>query len=157
VERRIAVMIPRSIRRLGLLAGVLLLHFAQPACAADRLVLIASASGTVSSLNSLEIQKLFLGLTVVANGGDLHPLRNDSDGSMRELFYQDIISMSEATYERRLLSLTLQQGRTTPPIYRDSRALFNAVAADPHAVSYAWAADARRDARIRILKVLGSE
>ncbi len=146
-----------SIRRLGLLVGVLWLHLVQPAYAADRLVLIASTSASVSTLNSLEIQKLFLGLTVVANGGDLHPLRNESDEGMRELFYQDIISMSEPTYERRLLALTLQQGRTTPPIYRDSRALFNAVAADPHAISYAWAAEARRDPRIRILKVLGSE
>ena len=157
MERRIAVRASASIRRLGLLVGVLWLHLVQPAYAADRLVLIASTSGSVSSLNSLEIQKLFLGLTVVANGGDLHPLRNESDEGMRELFYQDIISMSEPTYERRLLALTLQQGRTTPPIYRNSRGLFNAVAADPHAISYAWAAEARRDPRIRILKVLGNE
>lgn len=157
MERSIAVKLSASIRRVGVLFAVLCLHLGQPAFAADRLVLIASASGSVSTLNSLEIQKLFLGLTVVSNGGDLHPLRNDSDQGMRELFFQDIVSMSELTYERRLLALTLQQGRTTPPIYRDSRALFNAVAADPHAVSYAWAADARRDPRIRILKVLGSE
>ena len=150
-------MASTSIRRLPALVGVLLLYCAPPAIAADRLVLIASANGPVSMLNSLEIQKLFLGLTVVTNGGVLHPLRNESDEGMRELFYQDIISMSELTYERRLLALTLQQGRTNPPIFRDSRALLNAVAADPYAISYAWAADARRDGRVRILKVLGSE
>lgn len=146
-----------QMRRFGVLLGVLWMLLVQPAFAADRLVLIASANGPVNALNSLEVQKLFLGLTVVAEGGDLHPLRNESDESMRELFYQDIISMSELTYERRLLSLTLQQGRTTPPIYRDSKALFNAVAADPHAISYAWSAEVRKDPRLRILKVLGNE
>ncbi|MBS0387107.1 MAG: hypothetical protein JSR15_01405 [Proteobacteria bacterium] len=139
------------------MVGVLLLYGARPAAAADHLVLIASVNAPVSSLNSLEIQKLFLGLTVVTNGIDLHPLRNESDEAMRQLFYQDVVSMSEPVYERRLLALTLQQGRTAPPVYRDTRALLNALAADPHAVSYAWASDIARDGRVRILKLLGRE
>lgn len=157
MERRIAVMVRRSFRWLAALVGVLLLYGARPAMAADRLVLIASVNAPLSSLNSLEIQKLFLGLTVVTNGLDVHPLRNESDEAMRQLFYQDVVSMSEPTYERRLLALTLQQGRTAPPVYRDSRSLLNAIAADPHAISYAWASEVARDARIRILKFLGSE
>jgi hypothetical protein len=157
MERRIAVIARRSNRWLTALVGLLLLYGARPAVAADRLVLIASVNAPLSSLNSLEIQKLFLGLTVVTNGLDVHPLRNESDEAMRQLFYQDVVSMSEPTYERRLLALTLQQGRTAPPVYRDSRALLNAIAADPRAISYAWASEAARDARIRILKFLGSE
>jgi len=79
MERRIAVMARRSFRWLAVLLGALLLYGARPAMAADRLVLIASINAPVSSLNSLEIQKLFLGLTVVINGLDVHPLRNESD------------------------------------------------------------------------------
>ena len=157
MERCIAVKANRSVGWLGALLAALLLCSSRPALAADRLVLVVSASSPVSALNSLEIQKLFLGLTVVTGNVDLHPLRNESDEAMRQLFYQDVISMSEPTYERRLLALTLQQGRTTPPVFRDTRALLNAIAADSHAVSYMWASEAARDARIRILKFLGRE
>ena len=70
---------------------------------------------------------------------------------------ENVISMSEPTYGRRMLALTLQQGRTALPVYRDSKSLLNAVAADPYAISYAWAKEASRDTRIRILKILGRE
>lgn len=146
-----------SLHRLRLLGVVLLLCGARPVLATDQLVLIASVSSPVSTLNAVDIQKLFLGLTIFVEGKGLHPMRNESDESTRQIFYQDIISMSESTYQRRLLALTLQQGRTSPPVFRSSRALLNAVAADPYAVSYAWAKEAGRDTRIRILKVLGRE
>lgn len=137
-----------------MLVAVLCLHFGPPAFAADRLVLIASTSGSVSTLNSLEIQKLFLGLTVVSNGGDLHPLRNESDEGMRELFFQDIVSMSELTYERRMLALTLQQGRGALPVVSSTAEAIRALLDDPSAVSFAWAGDVEHDARVKILRVL---
>ena len=146
-----------SLHRLGLLGVVLLLYCAKPAIAADQLVLIASANSPVSTLDAIEIQKLFLGLTIIADGKALRPLRNETDDSTRQIFYQNVISMSEPTYGRRMLALTLQQGRTAPPVYRDSKSLLNAVAADPYAISYAWAKEASRDTRIRILKILGRE
>ena len=65
--------------------------------------------------------------------------------------------MSESTYERRVLSLTLQQGRTAPPLYRNTKMLLDAVATDPAAVSYAWAADVAKDPRIKVLRVLWHE
>ena len=150
-------MANRPMRRLAAFVAVLLLCGTRAAVAADRLVLIVSANAPVSTLNSLEIQKLFLGLTVTSNGVDLHPLLNESDEAIRQLFYQDVVSMSEPIYERRLLALTLQQGRTAPAVYRDTRALLNAVAADMHAISYVWASEAARDGRVRILKFLGRE
>ena len=92
-----------------------------------------------------------------AGGSALHPLRNESDQLLREIFYQDIISMSELTYERRLLALTLQQGRTAPPIYKSSRQLVSAVASDPAAISFAWATEVANDPRIKVLRVVGQE
>ena len=65
--------------------------------------------------------------------------------------------MSETTYERRLLALTLQQGRTAPPLYRNTKMLLDAVATDPAAVSYAWAADVAKDPRIKTLRILWHE
>ena len=150
----IALLPSRQLRRLGML---LLLCSAFPAFAADQVVLIVSANSPVSSLNILEIHKLFLGLTVNVNGTALRPLRNESDQSTRQIFYQNIVSMSETVYERRVLAQTLQNGRTAPPIFRTSEALMNAVAGDFYAVSYAWAAEASIDKRVRILRNLGRE
>jgi hypothetical protein len=157
MERGVAVM-SRATRRLLAHIGVLMLMCCGPsAVAADRLVLIVSANSPVMALNSPEIQKLFLGLTVMTNGDVLRPLRNESEEIIRQIFFQSIVSMSESAYERRVLALTLQQGRTAPPLYRNTKMLLDAVAADPAAVSYAWAADVAKDPRIKTLRVLWHE
>jgi hypothetical protein len=151
-------VITRAIQlRRRLLGVVLFLLGTTAAVAVDRVVLIANVDNPVSVLNTLEVQKLFLGLTLPAGRSTQHPLRNESDEILRQIFYQNIISMSESTYERRLLALTLQQGRTAPPIYKSARELLSAVAADPAAISFAWAADVANDPRIKVLRVLGQE
>ena len=148
----------RATRRLLAHVGVLMLMCCGPsAVAADRLVLIVSANSPVTALTSPEIQKLFLGLTVMTNGDVLRPLRNESEEFIRQIFFQSIVSMSESAYERRVLALTLQQGRTAPPLYRNTKMLLDAVATDPAAVSYAWAADVAKDPRIKTLRVLWHE
>lgn len=127
---------------------------AAPAAADDRLVLVVSAGSQVTSLNSIEVQRLFVGLTVIVNDRPLRAVRNESDELMQHIFFQNIVSMSESAYDRRMLTLTLQQGRTAPPVLRSTKAVFDALAADPYAVSFAWAGDAERDPRIRPLRVL---
>jgi hypothetical protein len=155
MERRISVS--RRAAWLRLLATALLLSSSLPVFSADRVVLIASVRNPVITLNSLQVQKLFLGLTVSVGGIDLRPLRNESDDVMRQIFYQNIISMAESTYERRMLALPLQQGRTAPPVYRSKQALLSAVAADSAVVSFAWAGDIASDPRFKIIGVLGQE
>ena len=157
MERGVAVMSRATRRLVAHLGALMLMCCSLSAAAADRLVLIVSAKSPVTALNSPEIQKLFLGLTVIADGDVLRPLRNESEEFIRQIFFQSIVSMSESTYERRVLALTLQQGRTAPPLYRNTKALLDAVAADPAAVSYAWAADVAKDPRIKTLRVLWHE
>lgn len=146
-------MRPRCALRV-LVGLALLLGLAGSARAADRVVLVVGARSPVESLNSVEVHKLFLGLTVVVDGRRLRGLRNDADERMRQVFFQSIVSMSEGVYDRRMLALTLQQGRTPPPAFRSTRELFDALDADPDAVSFAWSADAARDPRVRALRVL---
>ncbi len=144
----------RLVARLGL-AGLLgLLLHAASARAEDRLVLVAGATSPVTTLSSSEVHRLFLGLTVAVDDQRLRPLRNDADELMRRVFFQNVVSMSEAVYDRRMLSLTLQQGRGALPVVQSTAAVFDALAADPAAISFAWAADAERDPRIKILRVL---
>ncbi len=131
-----------------------LLMAGAPALADEQLVLIVSADSRIAQLDSVEVRKLFLGLTVTQNGTRLRPVLNEADARVKEIFLQNIVSMSDITYDRSLLRLTLIQGQRQPTAYQDVALLLQAVAADPSAVSYAWAKDAAHDPRIRILRVL---
>ena len=137
------------------LLALLLSVAALPAFADDTLVLIVGADSKVDQLDSLQVRKLFLGMTVTYGGDRLRPLLNDADSRVRDIFLQNIVSMTDMTYDRRILRLALQGGRSLPTIFKDKvRELINAVAADPTAVSYVWAKDVQHDRRIRILRVL---
>jgi hypothetical protein len=123
----------------------------------DAVVLIVGAGTNYEPLDSIEVRKLFLGLTVVRNGRTLHALRNTSDPRLDEIFLQNIVSMSDTTYERRVLTLAMQQGRTPPPSIQDKTRLFALLAADPDAVSFAWADDAAATPSIKVMRVLWHE
>lgn len=127
---------------------------AMPAFGGEELVLIVSADSKIEQLDSLEVRKLFLGLTVTHDGHRLRPVLNEADARVNEIFLQNVVSMSDITYDRRLLRLALQQGRTQPTAFKDTIQLIQAVAADPNAVSYAWATDVAHDSRVRIVRVL---
>ena len=133
---------------------VALLAGTGPAAAAEQLVLIVSADSKVEQLDSLDVRKLFLGLTVTYNGDRLRPVLDEADARIKEIFLQNIVSMSDTTYDRSVLRLALIQGQIKPIAYKDIALLIKAVEADPTAVSYAWARDVAHDSRIKILRVL---
>ena len=133
---------------------VTLLTAARPVSAAEQLVLIVSADSKVEQLDSLDVRKLFLGLTVTYNGDRLRPVLDEADARIKEIFLQNIVSMSDTTYDRSVLRLALIQGQVKPIAYKDVALLIKAVEADPTAVSYAWARDVAHDSRIKILRVL---
>ena len=132
----------------------LLLNAATPVFAAEELVLIVSSRSDVDQLDSPLVRRLFLGLTVTMHGSRLRPVLNEADPEIKELFLQNIVSMSESTYDRYVLRLSLLQGRTKPTVYRNNAELINAVAADSTVVGYVWARDVAHDPRIRILRVV---
>jgi hypothetical protein len=133
---------------------VLLLCAAMPALATEELVLIVAADSKIDQLDSPAVRKLFLGLTVRRKGERLRPLLNESDAQLKEIFLQNIVSMSDSTYDRHVLQLSLEQGRKQPTVYQSTPQLISNVAADPTAVSYAWLRDVESDPRIRVLRTL---
>jgi hypothetical protein len=133
---------------------VLLLGAATRVLAAEELVLIVSARSNVEQLDSPLVRRLFLGLTVIRNGSRLRPVLNEADAKIKALFLQNIVSLSDSTYDRYLLRLSLLQGRTQPMVYKSESELIDAVAADPTAVGYAWLKDVAHDPRVRILRVV---
>jgi len=144
-----------SVRKLAATAVLLALVVAvMPAFGDEELVLIVSADSKILQLDSLEVRKLFLGLTVTHDGHRLRPVLNEANARINDIFLQNVVSMSDITYDRRLLRLALQQGRTQPTAFKDTSLLIQAVGADPNAVSYAWAKDVAHDSRVRIVRVL---
>lgn len=141
-------------KRLVVVFLVLLFSTARPAFAGEELVLIVSGRSDIDQLDSTLIRKLFLGLTVNQHGGRLRPLLNESDSQVKELFLQNIVSMSDSTYDRYVLRLALLQGETQPVVYKNATQLINVVAGDPLAVSYVWARDIPHDPRVRVLRVV---
>jgi hypothetical protein len=133
---------------------VLLLCAATPALAGEELVLIVAADSKIDQLGSSAVRRLFLGLTVQRSGDRLRPLLNESDAELKEVFLQNIVSMSDSTYDRHVLQLSLEQGRKQPQVFLSNPQLISSVAADPTAVSYAWRKDVEGDKRIRILRTL---
>jgi len=133
---------------------VLLLGAVTRALAAAEVVLIVSARSDIEQLDSPLVRRLFLGLTVTQHGTRLRPVLNEADADIKELFLQNIVSMSDSTYDRYLLRLSLLQGRTQPTVYKSESELIGAVAADPAAVGYAWGKDVEHDPRVRILRVV---
>jgi hypothetical protein len=146
-----------SLRRLISLSLLAVWGCLVSAGSADTVVLIVNATTNYAALDSVEVRKLFLGLTVVRDGHTLHALRNVSDPRLDEIFLQNIVSMSDTTYERRVLTLTMQQGRTPPPSVQDKARLFAELAADPDAVSFAWAGDVAGNRNIKVMRVLWHE
>jgi len=130
------------------------LSFASSARAEPCLWLVVSEKSPVLELNSVQVQRLFLGLTVIVDDRRQNAVRNESDELMHRVFFQNIVFLSEAAYDRRMLALTLQQGRTPPPVVRSLPSLLELMARDPDAVSYAWAEDIARHSRLRALRVL---
>jgi hypothetical protein len=133
---------------------VLLLGAATPAFGGEELVLIVGARSAVDQLDSPLIRRLFLGLTVTQHGSRLRPVLNEADPEIKELFLQNIVSMSDSTYDRYVLRMALLQGRTQPTVYRSNAEIINAVAADPAVVGYVWARDIAHDPRVKILRVV---
>ena len=118
------------------------------------LVLIVSAGSRIEQLDSTSVRKLFLGLTVTQQGSRLRPVLNDSDAEINELFLQNIVSMSDSTYDPYMLRLSLLRGRTQPMVYRNEAALIGAVDADPTVAGYAWAKDVAHGPRVKVLRVV---
>jgi hypothetical protein len=144
-----------SVKKFAATAVLLtILAATNPVSAAEQLVLIVSVDSKVEQLDSQEVRKLFLGLTVTHSGDRLRPVLNEADVRVKEIFLQNIVSMSETTYDRSVLRLALIQGQVKPVAYDDIGLLIRAVVADPTAVSYAWAKDVAHDSRIKVLRVL---
>ncbi len=121
----------------------------------DNAVVLATAEPDPAvSLTSLQVRKLFLGFTVLHAGNALRPVRNRSDALLDKIFLQHVMAMSAETYGRRLLAMTLQQGRQRPVAVYSREQLIEALLGIPHSVSFAWQSDLAGIPAIRAVRTL---
>jgi hypothetical protein len=152
VERRAAVKLTR--RNLLALAAAAPWGSRAVALDDDPVVLATATLDAGLSLASVEVRKLFLGFTVLHEGHALRPIRNRSDTLLDKIFLQHLMTMSAEAYERRLLAMTLQQGRPRPLEVHSKVALIEALLGIPHGVSFAWESDLAGVPGIQAVRVL---
>ena len=117
-------------------------------------VLVVRADSHISDLDPIEIRKLFLGLPVIVDGALLHPLRNSSDPLLGPIFFQQIVAMSQETYDRQILIGVNRQGWLRPRELTDRRRVLETLYSDPNAVSFVWLRDVAHDPKIRVIRVI---
>ena len=138
-----------------LLVIALLLCLVAPARpATQEVVLVVRADSPVTDLDSVSVRKLFLGLPVLVNGTPLHPLRNRSDPRLDEIFLQQVVAMSQSSYDRQVLIGVNRQLSLRPTEYTRVTDVIAALSADPEAVSFMWIKDVGHNPRLRVIRVL---
>lgn len=104
--------------------------------ASSRLVLVTNAQSPIHQMTPDEARKLYLGMPMVVDGKLIHPLRNNSDTTMQEMFMQKVMFMSTQAYERQILSRVFRTGGNRPPVYTEIPELLKALESDRNAVTY---------------------
>jgi hypothetical protein len=141
-----------------ILTLVLILCLVAPARPASQaVVLVVRADSPVRELDSVTLRKLFLGLPVLVNGSPLHPLRNRSDPLLDEIFLQQIVAMSQSSYDRHILIGVNRQGWLRPSEFSHEADVVAALKVDPDAVSFMWERDVGHNQPIRVIRVVWSE
>ena len=84
----------------------------------------------------------------------MRPIINESNESLRMAFLQHVVGLTEQMYQRRRLSLELQQGVTRPLAVRDQHQLVDRLRMLPTGVSFMWRSEAQREPELRILRVI---
>lgn len=119
-----------------------------------QVVLVAASTSPLHNIDSLELRKIFLGFTVKRDGQAITGLRNISDEDLNDIFLQTVVAMSEKSYKRRQLSLTLRKGIPRIAEYDNVEDLINALSSNPYSISYAREDIVNGEPGIKILRVL---
>lgn len=145
------------VRRIILTVALVLCLLGQARTATQSVVLVVRADSSIVDLDSVTVRKLFLGVPVLNNGSLLHPLRNRSDAQLDEIFLQQIVAMSQSTYDRQILIGVNRQGWLPPVEMHTSERALDTLYSDPNAVTFMWLRDIAHNPRVRVIRVLWSD
>jgi hypothetical protein len=100
------------------------------------LVLVVNAHSSIQRLSPGEARRLYLGIPLIVDSQRVHPLRNNTDPMVQEMFMQRVMFMSTPAYERQILSRVFRMGGRRPLAYTELLELLKALERDPGAVTY---------------------
>jgi hypothetical protein len=128
------------------------------AVADHELVLVVRADSDIEAIDLLDVRKVYLGFSVrTIKNAPIRAAANLTEKPIFEIFLQDVMAMSASTYDRRLLTLTLQSGYLRPAVFRNLTELVDALKQDPNTVSFMWKEDAEAAGELKVLRVLWRE
>jgi len=119
------------------------------------MVLVVRADSSLDNVSSIDLRKLYLGFTVNdAQGEPIRAATNSSNPNLWQAFLQNVMGMSDRSYHRRLLTLTLQSGRARPEVFDNLDGVLNSVESTGNTITFAWREDVENRDEIKILRVL---
>jgi ABC-type phosphate transport system substrate-binding protein len=137
---------------LGILIFTTGAHAEPEIAAADSVVVVVSATSSVSAISKLHLADLYLGRTArFQNGTPATPIDQRSGSTMRVEFTETFLNRSEAQMKAHW-SKIIFTGRGRPPREASSdAAVRDIVARDPQAIGYIDASLV--DSRVRVVRV----
>jgi hypothetical protein len=141
--------------RLPAFVSIAVLFLSPGAAVAERtVVLLTNEDCPVTELSNLEIRKAYLGIAVVSEGQQIRPIRLIADQDLNRIFFQTIVAMSEKSYERRALSLTMKFGTPRPVELSNLEEVVATLRQSTCSVAFLWADDASTISNTKIVRVL---
>ena len=76
----------------------------------QRMVIVTSTGSSIKAMSTKDVRRAYLGASIVQDGIEIKPLRNQTDKLAEEVFLQRVLFMSAEAYERQLLAHTFRSG-----------------------------------------------
>ena len=142
-----------SSRFVAIFSAALLFLVSGTAAAERSVVLVTNKGCPVSNLTNLELRKAYLGVSVSVDEHIIRPLRLTTDPELNQIFFQTIVAMTERSYRRRALSMTLKFGTPRPQEYSSLEKALDDLQKSVCSVIFLWAVDVTANEQ-RVLRVL---
>ena len=119
-----------------------------------QVVLVTNKSCPINSISSLDLRKIYFGITVHHNNSQIRGLRNLSDTYLDNIFLQTVVAMSSKSYHRRLLIESLNNGRPRIAEFSNTELLQKELRKHSCQVTYMWSGNASQYDDLKIIKLL---
>ncbi len=116
----------------------------------QRITIVASTGSGIKAISAKEVRRAYLGATIVLDGVEIKPLRNQTDKLAAEVFLQKVLFMSAEAYERQLLARAFRGG-SYPKAYDNLIDLLAALQKDHSTITFMLYETAIKTPGVRII------
>lgn len=116
----------------------------------QRMVIVTSTGSSIKAMSTKDVRRAYLGASIVQDGIEIKPLRNQTDKLAEEVFLQRVLFMSAEAYERQLLARAFRGGHR-PKAYENLFELLDALKDDNTAITFMLYGTAVTTPGIRII------